>query len=78
MRENGINLYVLKSDEGYMKCSPTEDIRTVSLEKASVFPEDKLKDVTELKVRLEQKGCTNVRIAKLYIKEYDYFLEKGL
>ncbi|WP_195267340.1 hypothetical protein [Eubacterium sp. 1001713B170207_170306_E7] len=67
-----MNLYALKSDNGYLKTAPDGSYTLVGINKASVFDDsrlDSLKDqLTALKPELP-----NLRIVKLVLEEVDYF-----
>lgn len=72
MRYMDLTLYVIKTKEGYIKCSSLDDIQVVGIEKASVFPESKLEYLQDMKKEVE-KYFQQVRIAKLCLSEQDYY-----
>ncbi|MBC3804424.1 hypothetical protein GH808_08265 [Acetobacterium fimetarium] len=67
-----MNLYALKSDDGYLKIAENETWTLVDINKASVYPEAVL---GKLKVRKEafKSQVSNLRIVELTLVEKDYF-----
>lgn len=65
-----MELLILKSDQAYIRFKD-EDYLAVKLDKASVFPLDRMELVKKHEIRLREKGFLNVSIKKLVLTEED-------
>lgn len=66
-----MELLILKSGEQYLRVTD-EHYLPVGLDKASVFPMEKLDLVREHEAAIKAAGFTEVRLKKLILKEEDY------
>ena len=67
-----MNLYALKSDEGYLKIAENETCTLVGINKDSVYPEAALEKLKVLKETFESQ-VSNLRIVEMTLVEKDYF-----
>ncbi|MEF9917716.1 MAG: hypothetical protein RR310_06750 [Eubacterium sp.] len=67
-----MDLYALKSEEGYLKITPEDTYTLVSINKASVYQEDMLKKLKKLK-KIWSNELKDLRIVKMILTEEDYF-----
>ncbi len=65
-----MELLILKSNTTYIRVKENQFLR-VSLDKASVFPMDKINLVKEYKAQLKTQGFESVGIKKLILSEKD-------
>ncbi len=65
-----MDLLIIKSRNTYLRFKG-RDILEVGLDKASVFPMDRLDEVRELMRQASEKGYANVTIKKLVLTEED-------
>ncbi len=69
-----MNLYALKSDNGYLKTVPDGTYTLTGIHKASVYDDSKLDSLKEQLAALKPE-LENLRIVKLVLEEEDYFLQ---
>lgn len=69
-----MKLYALKYDDGYLRVSNIEDYQCVAMDKASVFPKEKLSTLKEHLDRAKGNGLNNVRIVELVVTENEDFI----
>lgn len=65
-----MELLILKTDQNYIRVKP-DGFHIVGLDKASVFPMDKLDRVRDHEAELKRRGYSQVRIKKLILWEQD-------
>jgi len=65
-----MELLIIKTGTQYLRIKPSEFLK-VGLDKASVFPMDRLAHVKELVEQATAKGILEVRIKKLILTEED-------
>ncbi|MFO7749692.1 MAG: hypothetical protein R6V54_06325 [Desulfobacteraceae bacterium] len=65
-----MELLILKSGSSYIR-DKEEKFLVVGLDKASVFPMDRMKKVLAFKERLKREGFKEACIKKLVLKEED-------
>ena len=65
-----MELLIIKTGTAYLRVKP-EGFFTVGLDKASVFPMDKLDHVRTLEKKARAQGFSDVRIKKLILTERD-------
>jgi hypothetical protein len=68
-----MELYVLKTKNGYVKSTDPENPTLVGIEKASVYPTGDSELIQNLAVILRERGEEELRMAKLEIREVDYY-----
>ncbi|MGL4607922.1 MAG: hypothetical protein ACRCU3_10715 [Eubacteriaceae bacterium] len=66
-----MELYALKSDEGYLKIKSNDDYIFVKIDKASVYSANFFDRLKELSFKLKNE-TQNLRIVKLTISEEDH------
>ncbi|WP_156203356.1 hypothetical protein [Candidatus Syntrophocurvum alkaliphilum] len=66
-----IKLYAIKCNSGYIKNSQNEELKCVSLDKASVFGDERLNQVNEVINQAKKKGLKEIRLVTLNIIEHD-------
>ena len=66
-----MELLIIKSGEQYLRVKDGEYF-LVGLDKASVFPMQRLSLVKEHEVAAKTAGCPKVRLKKLILKEEDF------
>jgi hypothetical protein len=71
-----MELFLLKSDQGYFKCTNPDQLKLVGIDKASVFPSHKHETLVSAFNCADGQGYTNIRIAKLTMQETDFYLTK--
>ncbi|MFZ7121494.1 MAG: hypothetical protein ACOWWH_11175 [Eubacteriaceae bacterium] len=66
-----MEMFLIKSDEGYIRFLKDESFQITSMDKASVYPD---KNECEKKLMIMKKKVKNetLRIAKIIISEEDY------
>ncbi|WKY44967.1 hypothetical protein Q5O14_02395 [Eubacteriaceae bacterium ES2] len=69
-----MTLYVLKSDDGYLKIDEKDEFTLVSMNKASVYPEEGLALLKQKKQQFEAAVC-GLRIVQMIITETDPYLD---
>ena len=65
-----MDLLIIKTGKHYLRTS-TEVFETVNLDKASVFPMDRLDQVRELEQQAQAQGFQDLIIKKLVLSEED-------
>lgn len=68
-----MNLYALKCENGYLRIINHDSYECVKMDKASVFPKEKLPGLQEHLGRTKEKGLINVRIVELIVIENEDF-----
>lgn len=68
-----MELYVLKTKSGYVKSTDPDNPILVGIEKASVYPNGDSELIRKLAIILKERGEEELRMAKLEIKEVDYY-----
>jgi len=69
-----MELLIIKTATRYLRVKSTESLiefLDVGLDKASVFPVDRLSDVRELETQAKRQGFRDIRIKKLVLSEED-------
>ncbi len=68
-----MELLIIKTNTRYLRIKPATpfEFLEVGLDKASVFPMDRLAHVSELEAEAKKQGFENVRIKKLVLSEED-------
>jgi hypothetical protein len=67
-----MELYGLKSDQGYLKLGENNSYTLVGLNKASVYPESEIKKLQEINNEINNE-LLNLRIIQMTITEKDFF-----
>ena len=67
-----MNLYALKSDNGYLKTAPDGTYTLTGIHKASVYDDSRLDSLKEQLAALKPE-LENLRIVKLVLEEEDFF-----
>ncbi len=65
-----MELLIIRTNDQYIRVKPDQFLE-VNLDKASVFPMDRLDHVRALEAQLRDKGFENVVIKKLVLTEED-------
>lgn len=66
-------MYVIKSDQGYLRIPKDGPLEVTSMEKASVYTDfKKCRDIMEASA--EELAISGLRIAEITITEKDYFI----
>ncbi len=68
-----MELYVLKTDNGYVKSTNPENPILVGIEKASVYPDADSELIRKLARILRDRNEKDLRVAKLVITEEDHY-----
>lgn len=68
-----LTLYALKCSNGYLKIINQETYECVDMDKASVYPKEKLESLKEHLNRTKNKGLNKVRIVELTVIENEDF-----
>lgn len=69
-----IKLYALKCQDGYLRVSNMECYQCVEMDKASVFPLEKLSVLKEILERAKKNGLVAVRVVELIVTENEDFI----
>ena len=64
-----MKFYALKCEDGYLRIINNESYECVKMDKASVFPKEKLPSLQEHLERTKKNGLINVRIVELIVTE---------
>jgi hypothetical protein len=68
-----MELYVLKTKNGYVKSTDPENPTLVGIEKASVYPTGDSELIQQLAIALRERGEEDLRVSKLEVREKDHF-----
>jgi len=69
-----MKLYALRYEDGYLRVSDLENYQCVAMDKASVFPKEKLSTLKQHLDRAKGNGLNNVRIIELLVTESEDFI----
>ncbi|ADQ13748.1 hypothetical protein [Halanaerobium hydrogeniformans] len=64
-----MQLYALKSEQGYLKADKKDGYQLVNLNKASVFSSQHSKKLIELQEKAKHDKLANLRLVELEIRE---------
>lgn len=67
-----MNLYALKSDDGYLRMLKNNEFSLVGINKASVYSESDLDDLKTIKAEIGEQ-LNKLRIVKMALEETDFF-----
>ena len=73
-----IKLYALKCKDGYLRVSNMDCYQCVKMDKASVFPLEKLSVLKENLEKAKNNGMVDVRIVELIVIENEDFIPSQL
>lgn len=64
-----MTLYALKCGKGYLRISETDGFRLVEMDKASVYPPEKISTLKEFLSQIVESGFGDARIVELIVTE---------